>query len=762
MTAESTERAIRAGFSGNNPFDTLGLFGMGFNIATGKLGRRTELQTFRAEQTSGTRVAIDLERIRANQHFQVPYDEIDKPKGFNSGTQLRVDGWWPDGDANYGFVEKLIQYGLPSIRREIGRRYASILRRRGVRILVNDEECSPFEHCAWSGDRFVERRGHGRIPARLEFDEVVGSQRRCSACLALAEPSATLCAVCSSESFRTIHERIRGWLGIQRFDHATDFGIDLIRNGRAIRIAEKSAFFEWVDELKRVTRDYPIDQQYGRIVGEVHLDHVPVDFLKQDFQRSSAEWSRAIVFLRGSSSLQPNAPGADSNISPLYRLYQGYRRVRIPGRTDLYMGYWDVNEGKPKRVSREKEQEYYEQFLQRQPGYFDDTEWYKLVEQADQRPTLEFVECAECGAQNLQEAELCQVCSHVLRGHDCVNPECDGKVPTSAETCPLCGHAQRINESEPWFCAICRRRNAATDIACSGCSAPRDQIDPLSESAMEADSVLDAALSRTGFSIKMPDGSTSLPIDFEVHIMNRPLQPFGQGERCPAVRIAELSKLRVFVDPTHALFRVYKEPTEVLIATELAAQILSIGPRPTGTGMEHLYSNNAVADRILRNLVGVPDSADDAFRQDAEDLLAEIKERLISAFGGAAREVYDSMDETEKRGLAEMLIERGIDIRRLSELIESGAILEYVGTPTIQRVINESPARVFDGKVWRAPYSSLAQLSEQIATQEQLFMRRRYSTFLGDIADQLRRTDPDSAVKERASASLRFLRSQLT
>ena len=81
---------------------------------------------------------------------------------------------------------------------------------------------------------------------------------------------------------------------MQRFDDQNDFGIDLIRNGRAIRIEEKSAFFEFIDEdTKKAEKEYPIDQQYGRIVGEVHLDHVPVDFSKQDFQRTSDEWHSA-------------------------------------------------------------------------------------------------------------------------------------------------------------------------------------------------------------------------------------------------------------------------------------------------------------------------------------------------------------------------------------------------------------------------------------------------------------------------------------
>ena len=60
---------------------------------------------------------------------------------------------------------------------------------------------------------------------------------------------------------------------------------------------KKNAFFEYVDEFKHVTKDYPIDSQYGRIVGEINLDFVPVDFLKQDFQRSSDERQRAMTFI---------------------------------------------------------------------------------------------------------------------------------------------------------------------------------------------------------------------------------------------------------------------------------------------------------------------------------------------------------------------------------------------------------------------------------------------------------------------------------
>ena len=43
MTLEQMHNSVRAGFSGNDPLGKLGLFGMGFNIATARLGRITKV-----------------------------------------------------------------------------------------------------------------------------------------------------------------------------------------------------------------------------------------------------------------------------------------------------------------------------------------------------------------------------------------------------------------------------------------------------------------------------------------------------------------------------------------------------------------------------------------------------------------------------------------------------------------------------------------------------------------------------------------------
>lgn len=325
MSPQNAEKAIKAGFSGNNPYDTLGLFGMGFNISTGKLGNITTFMTSREDMDSYVKTVIDLEKINSTKDYSLDAEKIAKAsddpyfKPGSHGTIIEVKDWWPQGNANSGFVQKLVQYGLPKIREEIGRRYATILRKGEIKIFINEGKCEAYEHCVWDDSRYVVRKS-GNVPAVMRFDQVVGSTKRCGTCTAILGTSDTCCPSCGSTKIRTVEERVRGWIGIQRFDSDTDFGIDLIRNGRAIRIGEKNAFFEYVDEFKHVTKDYPIDSQYGRIVGEINLDFVPVDFLKQDFQRSSAEWQRAMTFIRGNSSLQPSQPGASENNSPLYKL----------------------------------------------------------------------------------------------------------------------------------------------------------------------------------------------------------------------------------------------------------------------------------------------------------------------------------------------------------------------------------------------------------------------------------------------------------
>lgn len=761
LSEEAATMALKAGFSGNRPRGRLGLFGMGFNIATGKLGQRTRFTTAQRGHERALEVLIDLNRMQTQRTYKVPATYAAKPPEFSQGTIVEVGEWWPDGNPNQGFIRKLVAYGIPTIRDQLGRRYATILREHGVRILVGGEPCMPYEHCAWGKARFVERRGMGRIPAVIDLNEVVASPTRCVECDTLVLEGEKKCAQCGSASFRTVEERIRGWVGIQRFDDPTEFGIDLIRNGRAIRIGEKEAFFTYVDEFKRETKDYPIDSPFGRIVGEIHLDHVPVDFLKQDFQRSSDEWRRAMEVVRGTTSLQPGKGGADSNESPVFILYQGYRRVRNVGRSDLYMGFWDEETGKPKRISREVERDYYEKFVERVPGYYDDAEWWKLVESADQKPAPKLVECPQCKAENLPETEVCLACGAVLIGQQCANKECGKLIPKSAVSCPHCGASQVPEILEPWGCQVCGHANAPDVEACAKCGRPRGAPNPGSREFLIANSQKDDGLSITGLSIALADGSHSSPIDVAVYSSSQPLTPDWEGPTVPALTLKG-ERIEVFLDKSHQLFRVYRIRPEAVVAAELGQYLYDFNRqllRPPYLG----YHSVANLGWLIMSKYWEDALEDGAERvkADLERFFDGLKNQLARLSGDLAEDLFNNLSEEEQRALTNNMLAEGQDLTKLAEWKQTGWFLRYVDPHTIVRIYRSRPTMFFDGAVWNYAFTNIPGLSEAVLKYVQDEIKAQYLNCLEDCAGYLKYRNPDPLVTQRARVSLNFLTQKL-
>jgi hypothetical protein len=755
------ERAIRAGYSGNNPYDSLGLFGMGFNISTGKLGRATTFLTAQRDSESAISITMDLDAIRRSGSYRVPFTRPIKPATFVSGTLVEVRGWWPEGNPNNGFIKKLVQYGMPTIRRELGRRYASILMSRRVRISVNGELCQPFEHCVWGDHRFVERKGLGQVPAVYRFNEVVGAQKRCGSCTALISPSQNSCPACQCGALRTVEERVSGWVGIQRYDDATDFGIDLIRRGRAIRVAEKAAFFEYVDEFKKTIRDYPIDGISGRIVGEVHLDHVPVDFLKQDFQRSSPEWQRAMVCLRGESSLQPTQPGADTNTSPVYKLYQGYRRVRRYGRADMYMGYWAPVENEPKRISRDVEQEYLTKFRNRLPGFYEDTEWWKLVEQADQRPVEELVDCTECGAQNLRGHDMCQVCGHILVSKQCINPECGRLVAKSAEVCPHCGRSQIPDIQTPWHCLVCRARNQADVAVCTGCGQSRGTENPISREFLVVHSNKDDELSIAGLSIALADGTYSAAIEVDTYVTTEPIRPLGGDVRIPSV-VHNADRFEVFLDKTHEVYTRLGVRPEATVAGDAALYLYDTHRRLATMAYVGKHSLSNLTFAVLKARWG--DTIGDTperVKEAASGFLDMVRERLPSLLEAKAPELFEELTEEQKRNLVYNIMNHGRDVGNIGSYIRDGTYLLSIDDETVVRAIKAYPECFFDGLLWSDPYAKIEGISDSLLADAQHRILSSYLNCLEDLATFLKYRAPDPMMVRRARSSLDILNMRL-
>ena len=763
LNHEQAEKALRVGFSGNNPYDSLGLFGMGFNISTGKLARITRFMTARLENERAIEITVDLEAIKESRSFKVPVNEVAKPTDFERGTLVEISGWWPEGNPNSGFIRKLVQYGTPKIRDEIGRRYATILREGRVQIVINDIACQPFEHCVWADSRFVERRGSGKVPAIFRFDELIGTQLRCTACAALVESGLNNCKACGSSCLRTVEERVRGWVGIQRFDDATDFGIDLIRNGRAIRIGEKAAFFEFTDEFKRTFKDYPIDSTFGRIVGEVHLNHVPVDFLKQDFQRSSPEWLRAISYLRGDSSLQPMQPGAEKNQSPVFKLYQGYRRVRTFGRADLYMGVWDDSADGPRRISRDVEREYAEKFKQKLPGFYDDAEWWKLVEQADKRPRDELVECPECSAQNLKGHDTCVSCGQVLIGKACINPECNKIIPQSAASCQHCGQSQIPEIEQPWTCEVCGAANKPDFSSCSECTSIKGTLNPLSREFLLANASKADDLSIPACTVQLADESNSSPLDVKTFVTRQPIQPKLRGEQIPLFAIKSPESVELFVDLNHILFKSFRVRPEQMIAAEVALVLFDANRRLSGHKNQGIHTLSTLEWQILqKRWGGVLEDSAAKVKNDIQAFFEGLRERLPDILRAKAGDIYDDLNDRQQKLMVDNVLGRGIDVKKLSEMCSTGQYLLYVDETTIVELFKKYASNFFDEKFWSVSFNQVPGLPGAVIEDVQQRAKALYLNCLEDIASYLRYQQPDSIVVQRGRASLQFLQQKIS
>ena len=69
MTLEQMTNAVKAGYSGNDPINNLGLFGMGYNISTARLGDKSVIYTTRSGDDKWVGIEIDFSKLTAQKSF---------------------------------------------------------------------------------------------------------------------------------------------------------------------------------------------------------------------------------------------------------------------------------------------------------------------------------------------------------------------------------------------------------------------------------------------------------------------------------------------------------------------------------------------------------------------------------------------------------------------------------------------------------------------------------------------------------------------
>lgn len=378
MTLDQLHNSVRAGFSGNDPLGKLGLFGMGFNIATARLGRVTKVLSTQKGEPYWTILELDLDEMQRTGEFSAKISKEPKDNDDYHGTIVEVRRLKPE-------LRSALTTGAGryAIRKQLARTYSSILSSHPVAMEIAEMEVIPWKHCVWDKDRIVTIGAATEVSPIVKIDHVLPDNLFCDVCWHWSSPDSVIeedhCPACGLAGSMSLNpRRIHGWLGVQRYFSQDHYGIDFVRNGRIIEKLNKDCFF-W-NEDGEVEKEYPIDTVHwgGRIVGQINIDFVQVDYQKTAFSKDRREWSEVIDILRGTSPLRPRIAedrGYPPNTSYLQQLYSVFRSGNKTGLRMLVPG----KSSDPKRGDNTDALAWGEKFHANDPDYQSDEKWWDRV-----------------------------------------------------------------------------------------------------------------------------------------------------------------------------------------------------------------------------------------------------------------------------------------------------------------------------------------------------------------------------------------------
>lgn len=671
MSADKLENAVKAGWTSNDPLGSLGLFGMGFNIATARLGSITRVWSTRAGDEMWQGIEIDFQRLIAQRHFRTPMLVRPKADPNSHGTEVSVERLKPD---HADWFARTAHHSR--LRTDLAAVYSAVLRADGdplsVSMFVNGTAVRGRRHCVWGGpesdERIVQHSRFGEINAFQRINHALTPRPYCVACWYWLPAGETTCPACdSSEDVVQRERRVKGWLGIQRYLDQSAFGIDFFRNGRKIERGNQDLFY-WEGDRGR-EREYPIDdpRHRGRIVGEIHLDHAKVYYTKDRFERHDPAWSDMVRLLRGEGPLRPDkarAFGIASNDSPLFQLFQAFRRSSPKPKV---AGAWANLLAVP---DNDRAKEMASNFHAGDAAYQSDDKWYALVEEAD-RALL----TGNGGANDDDD----------FWDDDDTDPGVDDG-PGEAEPPPDDDDLADDNEAErlprvPIPSLSRRYRDEVTDQRWEVEAFAVSPHDPdLGERRPNPWVLRRTTAGPWEFLVNTEDGvfrsATMTPLDALLAELSWSAMDFLRGSHTEATFASILASLR-----RHYASRSELDP--VMLHSDAVATL------------------KAVASSLTRSV-----EADEA-RALYEDLTAAEQRHVLGRLANAA----------------------GADAARL---IDEGRFLEYAPRVAVLRFFEEHPELFFDGQCWDVPYEGLDLGDAQITDDARAGVLRRYSCLLSD------------------------------
>jgi hypothetical protein len=697
MSGDTLEQAVKAGWTGNSPLANLGLFGMGFNIATARLGLVTEVWTSRTGDPVEIAVRIDFDELRAQRTFKVPRHMRPKADHSAHGTEIVISKLKPDQRQWFAKTAN-----VTAVRKQLAKAYSALLSPESgpaiFRLELNGTRIQARRHCVWSPDRSVETP-NGTIHAVERFNVSLPTRRYCTTCMATLPEESVGCPTNSpSCNVVAIERRVRGWVGIQRYLHETDYGLDLIRNGRKIELANQDLFL-W-KEGDNTLIEYPIDdpRKRGRFVGEIHIDHCRVSYTKNRFERDDPAWEEMVRVVRGEGPLLPQKAkslGYGANNSPLYKLFQAFRRSSPQGKNGLWSRILVVRDN-------DRAIEMAGKFQENDPDYLDNEKWWQLVEEQD-------------------------------------NAVLGGPAPTIPG-----GPAPAGPEIPPGFID-----SPATPAPAGG--APAGEQQPTAPPPV--------APRRPIFELTRKYVHPTYRVEYDVQgFVVAPNDPDLGPSHPWTLKLTDVATrtYAFLVDITHDLYRsATMTPLDALL-TELSYRTVDFlrDTAPDAT------LASVLADFRREYCVETHLDAGDIIVE-AGDVLAQIAQSVpANQSDGGGEALYRELTEPEKAYIGRKMVARGVTAPR--EAITSGAFLAYAEPQTIRGFFSRHPELFFDGKYWDDAYATLDYGATDVTEEARALLKARYDGYLADavwLAGQspadLERNGRDALI--RATLSLKLL-----
>ncbi len=653
MELETLQKSAKAGYSSNDPIYNLGLFGMGFNIATARLGDETKFFSATSNGSEWFGIKISFEQLIKDQTFSVPVIREPKKSPEESGTKIIVRR------LKEGVLSEL-RRKESSIRRRLETIYTPILNRKKIKVFVQGKQLSPHPHCVWSDSRFVVRKGI-KVNAIQHIDRDLGETYFDSfrnRYLSGDESIEIDIAVSKGETVPghivKRSRRLEGWIGIQRYCDPSDFGIDLIRNGRKILVSDKNLFGYENPDTGTFTSEYPVELGStvgGRIVGELHVDYLIPTYQKNNFDTTDRAWRLTVEAIRGAGPILPKkrkALGYDGdNDSPLGKIVNAFRRAD-PGTKNLAI---------PNSLAKE----YARSFAAGDLEYETDEKWYKVAQEADR-------ERGEGGKRltpvNTGDTPSDDVSSYLFGTSDAST----GSTSTKATKGPV---SKQTSDALP-----------AVTI-----TSERDQLIEQSEK----DETLSGKYSY--------DTTPGMEIT-AWRVKDVPIKICG--ERVPCHFFLDGIEVDFFFDSTHPILAEYPITPKQLLLQGLAEKFALRDPGVSiQTAFLGLVANHLAEERINQQ----------ALQERAQTIVNGVRDRLPSILGqhfSKVKEIIQSVEAEEEDLANRLLTEAPYLLKAYQESNENANLaIAYVGEATIKRLIHEFPEEVMDGNLFTQPYTSL-------------------------------------------------------